>query len=183
MSSSDFTVNVILGLDPGIQPTQLFDQLNIIFYTLNMNLTLYSIVSFCIILIFSIVLSLQDIKKMTVGIYIQGASIFAALTCHLIFTREMMWIYILSSMIIGCFYFAVRKITKNKLGPADVWFGFFQGLFLTPILIPICLAIESIAALIIINKKFGKERFPFIPFMSLGLIASYIIGLTNIIKF
>ena len=83
----------------------------------------------------------------------------------------------------GLFYFIVRKITKGKLGMADVWFGFFQGIFLSPILIPICLGIESIAALILINKKFGKERFPFIPFMSLGLIASYIIGLTNIIKF
>ena len=83
----------------------------------------------------------------------------------------------------GCFYFAVRKITKDKLGSADVWFGFFQGLFLTPILIPICLAIESIAALIIINKRFGKKKFAFIPFMSFGLVASYIIGIANIIKF
>ena len=148
-----------------------------------MEITLYQIASFSIILIFSLILSIQDLKRMTVGIYLQWLSVYCALICHILFARETIWIYILSSMIMGCFYFAVRKITKNKLGPADVWFGFFQGLFLTPILIPICLAIESIAALIIINKRFGKQRFAFIPFMSLGLIASYIIGLTNIIKF
>ncbi len=140
-----------------------------------MDVTIYSIVSFCIILIFSIILSQQDIKRMTVSIYIQWASIFAALTCHLIFAREAMWIYILSSMICGAFYFIVRIVTKRKLGTADVWFGFFQGLFLRPQIIPLCFIIEALLALIVINKKFGKKAFPFIPFMSLGLIISFII--------
>ena len=88
-----------------------------------------------------------------------------------------MWIFILSSMICGTFYFAVRKITKNNLGPADVWFGFFQGLFLVPKMIPVCFGIEVIVTLCVINKRFGKERFAFIPFMSAGLIAAYIIQL------
>ena len=140
-----------------------------------MDITIYSIVSFCIILIFSIILSLQDIKRMTVGIYIQWASIFSALTCHLIFNREGMWLYILSSMICGAFYFAVRKITKNKLGPADVWFGFFQGLFLIPKMLPFCLGIECFAALCVIIKKIGRQTFPFIPFMSIGLIITFIV--------
>ena len=112
---------------------------------------------------------------MTVGIYIQCASIFSALACHLVFNREGMWLYILSSMICGAFYFAVRKITKNKLGPADVWFGFFQGLFLIPKMIPLCFGIEVIVTLCVINKRFGKEKFPFIPFMSVGLIVAFIV--------
>ena len=140
-----------------------------------MDLSLYTIISFSIILIFSIILSVQDIKKMTVSIYIQLASILTALACHMIFNREGMWIYILSSMICGTFYFAVKKITKDKLGPADVWFGFFQGLFLIPRLIPFCFIIEDVVALIVINKKFGKKPFAFIPFMSIGLIVCYII--------
>ena len=142
-----------------------------------MDITIYSIVSFFIILIFSIILSVQDIKKMTVSIYIQWASIFFAITCHLIFARETIWLYILSSMICGVFYFAVRKITKDKLGQADVWFGFFQGLFLIPKIIPVCFGIEALAALCIINRRFGKVKFPFIPFMSVGLIEAYIIQL------
>ena len=140
-----------------------------------MNLTLYSIISFSIILIFSLILSIQDIKRMTVSIYIQWASIFSALACHMVFNRQGMWLYILSSMFCGAFYFAVRKITKNKLGPADVWFGFFQGLFLVPKMIPFCFGIEVIVTLCVINKKFGKVKFPFIPFMSVGLIMTYII--------
>ena len=140
-----------------------------------MDITIYLIVSFFIILIFSIILSVQDIKKMAVDIYIQWGSIFVALACHMIFARETMWIYILSSMFCGAFYFAVRKITKNKLGPADVWFGFFQGLFLVPKMIPVCFGIECLTALCVINKKFGKVRFPFIPFMAAGLIAAFLI--------
>ena len=113
---------------------------------------------------------------MTVNIYIQWASVFAALACHMIFNREGMWLYILSSMICGVFYFAVRKITKNKLGTGDVWFGFFQGLFLLPKMIPVCFGIECITALLVMNKKIGRKTFPFIPFMSLGLIITYVIA-------
>ncbi|MCR4948243.1 MAG: hypothetical protein K6A15_03710 [Treponema sp.] len=140
-----------------------------------MDITTYLIVSFFIILIFSIILSVQDIKRMSVDIYIQWVSIFVALACHLIFARETMWIYILSSMFCGAFYFAVRKITKDKLGPADVWFGFFQGLFLIPKMIPVCFGIECLTALCVINKRFGKVKFPFIPFMATGLIAAFLI--------
>ena len=138
-------------------------------------MTLYHIVSFAIILIFSIILSVQDIKRMAVGIYIQWASIFCALICHIIFARHEMWIFIISSMILGTLYFLIRKITKDKLGPADVWFGFFQGLFLHPIMIWICLAIETVIALVVENRKIGHKKFPFIPYMSVGLIGAYLI--------
>lgn len=141
-----------------------------------MTISPYQIVSFAIILLFSLILSIEDIKKLSVSIYTQWVSIFCALICHLIFAREEMWIYIISSMIMGSFYFAVRKITKNKLGPADVWFGFFQGLFIIPRLIPLCFIIEDVIAVIFINKNLGKKQFAFIPFMSIGLIICFIIG-------
>ena len=140
-----------------------------------MNILFYQIALALIILIFSLILSIQDIKRMEVGIYIQWLSIFCALGCHLIFARTEMWIYVLSSMIMGTFYFTVRKITKEKLGPADVWFGFFQGLFLVPKMIPVCFGIECIITLCVINKRFGKVQFPFIPFMAAGLIAAFLI--------
>lgn len=140
-----------------------------------MNISPYQIFLFVIALAFSLILSVQDIKKMAVSIYIQWIAIFFALACHLIFAREGMWLYILSSMFCGAFYFAVRKITRGKLGLADVCFGFFQGLFLVPKLLPLCFGIECLAVLCIINRKIGKEKFPFIPFMSAGLIAAFII--------
>ena len=138
-------------------------------------MTLYHIISFAIILIFSIILSVQDIKRLEVGLYIQWASIFCALICHIIFAREQMWIFIISGMILGTIYFAIRKITKNRLGPADVWFGFFQGLFLYPIMIWVCLAIETVLALVIENKKIGHKQFAFIPYMAAGLIGAVLI--------
>ena len=139
-----------------------------------MIFNLYHVVSFSIILFFSLILSIQDIKTLSASVFLQWISIFCALICHLIFNRTGMWIYILSSMITGTFYFAVRKITRNKLGPADVWFGFFQGLFLIPKMLPFCLGIECFAALCVIIKKIGRQTFPFIPVMSIGLIFSFI---------
>ena len=140
-------------------------------------MTLYHIVSLTIILVFSIILSVQDIKRMEVGIYIQWASIFCALICHIIFARQEMWIFIISSIILGAIYFLIRKITKDKLGPADVWFGFFQGLFLHPLMLWVCLAIETVLALCFTFRKNKQAPLPFIPFMATGLVISYIIQL------
>ena len=141
-----------------------------------MQISFFLIAKLIIILLFSLVLSVQDIKHGEVSVYIQWVSIFCALLCHLIFARTEMWIYIISSMLMGAFYFTVRKITREKLGPADVWFGFFQGLFLRPQIIPVCFGIECIVTLCVMNKKAGRKTFPFIPFMSLGLIITYVIA-------
>jgi len=143
-----------------------------------MEITLYHLVNLAIILVFSIILSIQDIKHMSVSLYIQWTSIFAALICQLIFFRSGIWIYIVSSMILGALYFAVRKITKNKLGPADILFGIFQGLFLKPKMIPLCLAAEVILAfclVVILNKRMEKKPFPFIPYMSFGLLVGFVV--------
>ena len=142
-----------------------------------MQISFFLIAKLIIILLFSLILSVQDIKHGEVSVYIQWVSIFCALLCHLIFAQTEMWIYIISSMLMGAFYFTVRKITREKLGPADVWFGFFQGLFLLPQMIPVCFGIECIVTLCVINKRFGKVRFPFIPFMAVGLIVAFLIQL------
>ena len=87
-----------------------------------MQISFYLISRLAVILFFSLILSIQDLKHLKVGIYIQWAAVFCALLCHLIFAREGMWIYIISSLLMGAFYFAVRKLTRNRLGPADVLF-------------------------------------------------------------
>lgn len=101
---------------------------------------------------------------------------YAAIICHLIFNREGLWIYALSGLIAGFFYYAIRIITKRKLGIGDVYFGFFQGFCLPVIWLPACLIIEIITALIVINKKVGRVAFPFVPFMSLGLLGAYLLS-------
>lgn len=138
-------------------------------------ITLYEIISFIIIILFSVILSIQDKNAMSVSNFIQWGSIYSALFCHLFFGRETMWLFIFSSMIFGAFYYLVRKITQNKLGSADVCFGFFQGLFLKPVFLPVCLAIEAILALIFIGFRKRIERFAFIPFMSFALLISFLL--------
>ena len=112
---------------------------------------------------------------MEVEKHLQWSSIFFALLCQFIFALHEMWIFIISSIILGAIYFLIRKITKDKLGPADVWFGFFQGLFLHPLMLWVCLAIETIAALCIEIKKIGHKKFPFSPYMTAGLIGDWLI--------
>ncbi len=142
-----------------------------------MEVSLYQIISFSIILIFSLILSIQDFKRMSVSLYLQWLSILCGLVCHIIFNRQRLWLYLLCSLLMGGFYFLVRKITKKKLGPADVCFGFFQGLFLTPFSIPICLGTEALAALVFLalKKSTGNKPFAFIPLMSIGLLAAFLI--------
>ena len=114
---------------------------------------------------------------MEVEKHLQWSSIFFALLCQFIFALHEMWIFIISSIILGAIYFLIRKITKDKLGPADVWFGFFQGLFLHPLMLWVCLAIETVFALCFTFRKNKQAPLPFIPFMATGLVISYIIQL------
>ena len=143
-----------------------------------MKVSIYQLISFFIILLFSLIFCWQDIKAQKIKVWLLWLSILCAFICQLIFVRRDIWINILTSLMAGLFYFIVRKISKNRLGLADVWFGFFQGMFLTPLLLPFCFGAESVAALLL-NKKISRERFAFIPYMSFGLILSYIIYLIS----
>lgn len=138
-----------------------------------MQKLLYDIFSFSIILIFSLILSLQDIKHKSVKIYIQLLSVFFALTIQFIFFQTKILIIIITGLAAGTFYFLIRKITKNKLGMADVLFGVFQGIFLLPKLLPVCIVLEVFIAFLFNIKSRGKA-FAFIPFMAAALIITFI---------
>ena len=140
-----------------------------------MDISFYTISAFSIILLFSIILSVEDIKGLSVKVFILWTGIICAAACQLIFNIKDIWIYLISGLFCGLFYFIIRKITKNKLGTADIWFGFFQGLFLLPQMIPVCLGAEVLASLCFIRKKSDRSAFPFIPFMSFGLITAFIV--------
>lgn len=137
---------------------------------------LYFIILLGIIIIFSALCSVQDFRTMMINNYSLWAACFSVLICHLIFNRTGMWVYVLSSMIFGTFYYIIRFISKKKLGIGDVYFGFFQGLCIPLKLFPVCTAIEIILVLLVVNKKIGRKQFPFVPFMSVGLLISYIIS-------
>lgn len=137
---------------------------------------LYFIVLLVIIIIFSAICSVQDFRTMMIDNYSLWTACFSVIICHLIFNRTGMWVYVFSSMIFGTFYYMIRLISKKKMGLGDVYFGFFQGLCIPFKLFPVCLAAEIILVLLVANKKLGKKQFPFVPFMSVGLLISYIIS-------
>ena len=132
-------------------------------------------IPFFVILTFSIILSIQDVKHKSINIFILIIGIISALIIQIFSNWDNILLFISSSFILGLFYFFIKIITKNKLGKADIYFGIFQGIFLLPSVIPLCLIIESMISLIFVCKIFKEKSFPFIPFMSVGLIISFYI--------
>jgi len=135
---------------------------------------LNSILLLSVIIVFSFFCSIQDLKHMEVSNYSLRCACLAVLILQIIFNYETFWIYVLSGVMTGFLYFVVRKVSKDKLGMADVYFGFFQGMCLPFSWIPVCIAVEILLVLIIINKKLKNQKFPFIPFMSAALIATFV---------
>lgn len=128
-----------------------------------------------VIVIFAVLCSIQDIKHMEVNNYSLWCACGIALILQIVFNYKNCWIFIASGLFSGVLYFAVRKITKGKLGMADVYFGIFQGLCLHFIWLSVCIGIEILLVLITINKNFKNQKFPFIPFMSASLIITFIL--------
>lgn len=138
---------------------------------------MYNIIMLLMIVIFSVINSFHDIRDMKVYDYPMWFACYTALICHLVFNRQNLWVFVLSGMVVGAFYYLIRLISRKKLGIGDVYFGFFQGLCLPLIYFPVCLVVEIVATIIIMNRKIGKVAFPFVPFMSVGLLATYCLEL------
>lgn len=126
-----------------------------------------------IILFFSFILSIQDIQKMKITNLICYISYLTMLSCHLLFNINSIYQYVISILFFTILYFSAKQITDNKFGTGDILFGFFQGLSITFQVVWICLLIEVSSAVLysFISKK---KKIPFIPFMSLGLLISFL---------
>lgn len=135
-----------------------------------MSMDLFTFFMWAIILIFSVIASLQDIKEQKVWNLVIFGGIFAVFLMNLLLNRENLLIVLLSAFVYGSFYFVVKLVSKGKFGNADIYFGIFQGICLPVKMLPLCVFSEVILALIILNKRLKKGAFPFIPFMAIGLI-------------
>lgn len=141
-------------------------------------MTAYTLSLGLVIVVFSIWISICDIKSMAISNFLFLACNLCAVTVQFVFNFEYVWIKLLSALIFGAVYFIVRKITRNKLGMGDVWFGVFQGLCLVPKMLPVCLGVETVLAFVVMGRRMKKgEKLPFIPFMSFALFISFIICL------
>ena len=132
------------------------------------------------VLTFSALCSFFDIRTKSIPLWLLATGPAVIAFVKFFFERPFNLWWLLTAVIVGVFYFAVRLITHGKLGMADLFFGVVQGLVLSPFYIPICMLIEcGLAALVflIICRRAENKSLPFIPFMALGLIISYITSL------
>lgn len=124
-------------------------------------------------------MSFEDAKSLKIRNFWFYLSYLCIFTFHLIFNLDSIFYYfistvLMSSCLLPCF------ILKNKMGKGDFLFGIFQGMCLLPKQVFLCVFFEIIAVLIfvlilVLAKKFDKtKRIPFVPFMALGLLLSYL---------
>ncbi|MCR4900981.1 MAG: prepilin peptidase [Treponema sp.] len=131
-----------------------------------------------ILLVFSFIMSRYDLRSLAVPNWPYFVGYILIFLVRIIFYTATVYLNLLSAFILFDLYFAVRLITKNKLGKGDVFFGLFQGLCLAPKVLWICVAVEVLAAFfyaIIRFKTIKGIKFAFIPFMSIGLLTAFLI--------
>lgn len=137
-------------------------------------MTLKIAIQLSVILFFSILCSIQDIKSRRVNNFLSAAAIISQLILNLIFAPDDFFMYLITSLIASALYFAVRLISQKKLGPADIFFAAFQALCLPPYQFFFCTLISIVSALISGLTIYKKQKIPFIPFMAMGLFLSYL---------
>lgn len=138
-------------------------------------MTLNFAIQTAIILIFSILCSLQDLKRRRVNNFLCAAAIISQLVYNLIFRTDEFFMYLITAVIAALLYFIVRQITHKKLGPADIFFAAFQALCLPPFPFFLCTLISILSALIAGVTVYKKKKIPFIPFMAAGLFIGYLL--------
>lgn len=131
---------------------------------------LLTILIWAVILIFSVIASIQDIKEQKVWNLVIYGGILTVFLLNLLLNSKNLSAIVLSALVYGFFYICVKLISKGKFGNADIYFGIFQGICLSVKLLPLCVFLEVILALVILNKRLNRGDFPFIPFMAASLI-------------
>lgn len=129
------------------------------------------------LLFFSIILSVQDIKNLKISNLMIFLGISISTIIHLLLNISECWHYYISALSFGLFYLLCWIISKRKLGLGDVYFGIFQGLFVQVKWLPVVIGIEVIFALFYVLFKKRDRPFCFIPFMSLSLFITFILSL------
>lgn len=137
-------------------------------------MSLFELSLFLLILIISGIASYQDIKEQKVWIFLIILGISAAIVINIMIYGTGIINIILSASFYGFFYFVIKLVVKGKFGNGDIYFGIFQGACLSLNMLPECVLVEVFLALIIMNKKLKKGKFPFIPFMSGSLVLCFL---------
>ncbi len=141
-------------------------------------MSLYNICLLILTFVFSLILSIQDIKERLVSNWLLLVAGVLLLGCQLWFNIRLHWLFLLSGIAAGVFYLIVRILSKNRFGIGDVYFGIIQGIVVPIEYFWLCICIQVVAAFIywLVFRKKKTFRIPFIPFMSLGMLCVVGIG-------
>lgn len=134
---------------------------------------------FFVVLVFSLIQTVEDLRTMKVTLWVQLVSIAVAFGLRMALDFRGCWEPLVAAIVFGAVYWLVRKLSGGKFGTADVLFGVFQGMCLELVALPVCLAVETgVGALVfavaaLLKRGRAPAKVPFIPVMAVGLAVSY----------
>lgn len=137
-----------------------------------------------IIFLISVISSFQDFKSRHINlIFILSGSIGIYISRSIFYSLSISWIFLVQGILLAFFYTIIYLFSKHKLGKGDIFFGFFTGISILKwqflwISISTSTFLFLIFYLIVRLKKINlqQKKIPFIPFMSAGLIFTYILS-------
>lgn len=120
---------------------------------------------------FAVPLCVSDVKTQTVPRFLNRTAFVALFMFRLIFLRETVLFRLCAALAAEAFMMFVRLVTRGGAGKGDVFFAGVCGLlcgwnFFTAF---------ALAAALALCASCGKSKLPFIPFMSAGSFAVYVL--------
>ena len=137
------------------------------------------LVSFVLFILFSLILSFYDIKKLHVPLFVLIISTVSSFVFNLFLSCSLRNEFIISSFFLCIQFVSVYFISRKKLGLADVIYAFNCGLYLSFVQIYIALAISICSAFVFLLLKRKNKFLPFIPFMFAGTFFTVLYSLLS----
>lgn len=145
-----------------------------------MNLDLFTKSS--LIIIISLICSIQDIKYRKISNIIFLIGFLLILTHYVIFNITILLQAIISSFLLTLLFFTGKKILNDRLGTGDILFSSIMGLSLPYLHSLLSIIISTIMCFIFTicyyllkkrNLHITEIKVPFIPFLSLGFVITF----------
>lgn len=136
-----------------------------------------------LLIVLLIINTLSDIQMMEVHVNLTYALWLLLLGLRFIFLKEVFSFYLLSSLVAYLVLLLIYYIFRGKLGYGDVVIAGLLGVGLGYIDTFTSIFYACVFAIIYcqVLKKKKNEAFPFVPFITLGVLVTYMFNLYNMI--
>ncbi len=137
------------------------------------------LISFSLYILFSLILTVCDIKKLHVPLFVLIISAASSFVLNLFLSRSLRNEFLFSSFFLFVQFLSVYFISRKRLGPADMIYAFNCGLYLSFVQTYIALTISICSAFIFLVLKRKNKFLPFIPFMFAGTFSTVLYSLLS----